>query len=58
MPPLKQVILAVIGGVLRFLAGRWLAPKQVSEGTYEAKAAEAKELAKPDDSWDDTVNKL
>ncbi len=51
-------VIEAIAAFARWLFGRWLAPKQVSEGTYEAKAAEAKELAKPDAAQSVVVGEL
>ena len=47
--------LAVLGWLLGLLRRR---PPTVSEETYAAKAAEAKELVKPDTDWDDVSRRL
>lgn len=51
-------VIELFAPLARWLFGRWLAPKQVSEGVYKAEKAEAKELAKPDRSYSDTVDRL
>ncbi|QEL14808.1 hypothetical protein [Limnoglobus roseus] len=59
MPPfLKDLLVPVVEALLRLLFGRGSQPKQVTEETYAAKAAEAKELAKPDSDWSTTVDEL
>jgi hypothetical protein len=47
--------LAVLAWLIHLLRP---APRIVTEETYAAKKAEAKNLAKPDSGWDDTVDRL
>lgn len=58
MPPLKSVLTFLAELLFRALSGRWFGQKTVDKGTYDAKAAEAKELAKPDDAQSAVVERL
>ena len=48
-------LLAVLAWLVTLLRPK---PTTVTEETYAAKAAETKELARPDAPWDDTVGRL
>jgi hypothetical protein len=58
MSLLKSILLPVIEALFKLLFGRKSQPPEVSRETYAAKAAEARELAKPDASQSDVVNRL
>lgn len=55
---LKELILPAVELLLKLFFGRASQPPDVSKDTYAAKAAEAKELAKPDAAWPDVTDKL
>ena len=58
MPFLKTILTFLAELFFRAMAGKWFGQKTVDQGTYEAKTAEAKELAKPDTDYDAAIDKL